>query len=44
MKSYRSTKQVLVTMRNGKHCTSRETEQLVGIYDRIGGKKVKENN
>jgi hypothetical protein len=44
MKSYRSTKQVLVTMKNGKPCSSRETEQLVGIYDRISGKRVKENN
>ncbi len=44
MKSYKSTKRVLVTMRNGKPCYSRETEQLVGIYDRISGKRVKGNN
>jgi hypothetical protein len=44
MKSYRSTKQVLVTLINGKPSNRGETEHLVGIYDRISGKRVKENN
>jgi hypothetical protein len=42
MRTYESTKNLLVTLRNGNPCKTREIDNLVDIYDRITKKMKKE--